>query len=183
LPKLSVCIPLYFPSREEGLKQILDKNPELLDGTASDIHRNSPETTQEKSYHALFAFWWIADIACFFLFLSFKHAQDIRESNWDQERLYPFWIGHSGFFEFKSVGFPIFVHRLDAKTTIASSYSFPQFSTTFILKVLSRVTIWSRRTRREPLSIFRNSVVIFVSGIPSPFKYMLAFIRSVASTP
>ena len=80
------------------------------------IHRNSPEATQKKSYHALFAFWWIADITCFFLFLAFEHAQDIRESNWDQERLYPFWIGHSGFFEFKSVGFPIFVHRLDAKT-------------------------------------------------------------------
>ena len=52
----------YFPGLEEWLKQIPDKNPELLDASTSDIRRNSPETTQEKPYHALFALWWIDDI-------------------------------------------------------------------------------------------------------------------------
>ena len=56
-----MCI-RYFPGLEEWLKQIPDKNPELLDVSTSDIRRNSPETTQEKPYHALFALWWIDDI-------------------------------------------------------------------------------------------------------------------------
>jgi len=69
-------------------------------------------------------------------------------------------------------------------TTIASSHPLSHFSRIFITNLLFRVTNGLYGTCHDPLVILRSNVEIFTSytSSPTPFRYILAFIRSLVST-
>jgi len=75
----------------------------------------APAAIQEESGHARFAFRGATDSAGFLLVFAFKHTQDVSESDRNQNRLNPLWIGYSCLFELKCIAFPVFMHYLDAK--------------------------------------------------------------------
>jgi hypothetical protein len=82
-----------------GWSRFPDVDHKRFESGTSDVIGDAPETIQEESCHTRFA----SRGACFLLFFAFKHAQDVSESDRNQERLDPLWIGYSGFFELECI--------------------------------------------------------------------------------